>query len=329
MEISWTTPTLSRVQATPRAAPLVSSGPGAQDSVQLGGSAPAPMPTLSRVAAWLKPETTAVELKADIEALYAKIQTDDDYGSKAGQWKLLIEQAEKYLAMPDSFDGPDFGPLSRAKTNDPDVTFVCIHAPRPYLAGTMSRNWNYIQTKTAEGVHLQRIGADETTQAWDAHLWKNGAEEGMTVIGLAIGSTRDVYPVATVYTRQGEDWQPARDRFTTSTGNLEGHKLFPGGDGSLCIEEAWPEPGYLQMAFDGDTNRVLVTGGQETYSIEFADGKYSLDFEPAEEKRRKARERELDRMMDALDQPSTDGAITLDGDTVNIAGVKLPVRRIR
>lgn len=300
----------------------------ANDTAHLG--APTSGLAMLRAPGFLrpKPAETAADLKAGIESLHAKIVSDEDHASKWDQWHHLIAQAERYLAMPDSFDEPDFGPIRRVQTNDAQTVLVDLHVPRPYLAGSMARTWRYIQTKTPNGVHLQQIGADDTTCTRSARLWRNGAEEGMTVLGIAVGSTRDIYPTATVYTRQAGEWHPAKDRFTSDAASIEGRSLFLTEDGSLCLEQVWTGNGDLELAFDGDSPRVCVQGGQETYHLEFSDGRYALHVPTPEERTRQQHEREVRRLTEALEAATPPAAIVRDGDRVSIGKVTLPVRKI-
>lgn len=295
----------------------VGSDPGAVDAVLV---ARAPQPAS-------RPDAAA--LQADIEKTYQEqILADDGYDQKHQQWAALIAQAERYLALPESFDGGDFGPLTRIATPDPDVAFVTIQAPQPYLAGTLSQNWNYLQTRKDGTVHLQRLGEKDPTHFRDARFWKDGDASMMTVLTVAKISSTAYVPAVSVRRLEGEDWVPESDRFTTNTATLEGHDLFLAADGSLCLDEAIGGAPYVSMAFDGDSPNVVLQGGAEEHPLPLVSGRYVLHVKTEAEKAQEARDAEAARIMESLGRIAGEPAITRSENEVNIDGIKLPVRQV-
>ncbi|NDD31556.1 MAG: hypothetical protein EB084_25170, partial [Proteobacteria bacterium] len=271
----------------------------------------------------------AAALRADIEKTYQEqILADDGFDEKPQQWAALIAQAERYLALPESFDGGDFGPMRRIATPDPDVAFVTIQAPSPYLAGTLSQNWNYLQTRKDGTVHLQRLGEKDPKHFRDARFWKDGDASMMTVLTVAKLASNAYVPAVSVRRLDGDDWVPASDRFVTNTATLEGHDLFLGADGSLCLDEAYTGGPFISMAFDGDSPNVVLRGGADEHPLPLVSGRYVLQVKTEAEKAQEARDAEVARITESFGRIAGEPAITRSENEVNINGVKLPVRRV-
>jgi len=296
-----------------------------QDSAEISGAPKSGTFSPSLIASIFK-RPDAPELRAEIENLYAKVIDDKTPDEKrSDMWAEIVEKSGEYLKMDGGFNNDSFMPLSRYKTSDPDVQFVTLSAPRPYLAGTMASNWNFIQWKDEKGVHAQALGEDDCSWHTDGKVWKDGDRTLLTALGLSKASTRDVGAFVKVLEKKEDGWTARANMFQSPVAELEGHELYL-SDSSFSVANDMATDNVLEFSFAGNHDDILIKGENENH-LTLQDGVYQLH--PGKTKQEKHQEevkKELEDSIEHLKTGNTEAGIEIEKNKVNIAGVTLPIK---
>jgi len=297
-----------------------------QDSAEISDAQKSGSFDLSRIAAIFK-RPDAPELRAKIEDLYAKVIDDKTPDEKRSDiWAEIVEKSGEYLKMEGGFNSDCTMPLSRYSTSDPDVQFVTLSAPRPYLAGTMASNWNFIQWKDEKGVHAQSLGEDDCSWNTEGKVWKEGDTTYLTALGLSKASTRDMGAYVKVYEKKDDGWAASKNRFQSPVAELEGHELYLSDEGSFSVANDMTTDSVLEFSFAGNHNDILIKGENENH-LTLQDGVYHLH--PGKTKQERHQEevkKELEDSIERLKTGNTEAGIEIEKNKVNIGGVTLPIK---
>ncbi|MHC9543800.1 MAG: hypothetical protein AB9903_30170 [Vulcanimicrobiota bacterium] len=281
---------------------------------------------LSKITAlFKKPDAAAV--RSEIEGLYEKViadtTADDD---RSGIWEQIVTRSEEYLKMEGGFNTDSFEPMMRYATSDPDIQFVTLSAPRPYLAGTMASNWNFIQWKDEKGIHVQSLGKDTCDWYHDGKVWKDGDTTYLTGLGLAKGSSRDMGAYVSVMEKTEDGWVQVKNRFTSPVTHLEGHELYLSPNGSFSLENDMATDDVLEFSFIDNSSDISIKGKDE-HILALQDGIYHLHpGKTKEERRQEQMKKELEESLTNLKNGDTEDHISIENDKVNIGGVTLPIK---
>lgn len=297
------------------------------DTVCLGTTQQDKSPAYAHVVSGVK-EPGADALRKEIDQIYDGI-IKEEFDNPYQMWERLVEKSEELIKIPDGLKKPLPGALAANRADNDDVDLVAVHAPRPQIAGTMAANWNFFRWKENGKIKVQRISEDDPMMRQHGFTWQHKGKTRLTTAGIARIRT-GAYPIVfTVFEKNNGKWEQLKGTFASRAKKVENRDVGISPDGAMIIDNTFDADGLLDYKMDHQHNEIYLVGKRPT-QIKFKQGKYVMMAKTEEEIKQEQMDRKKAKLKEEWSRPvDKSGSVVVGDDSVNIGGVKLPIRVLK